>query len=49
LTEKLEQLRALNMGGRMKVVETQEIGLGVDTPEDVALAEAALKRAGLAS
>ncbi len=49
LTEKLEQLRALHLGARMKVVETQEIGLGVDTPEDVALAEAALKRAGLTS
>ncbi len=48
LTEKLEQLRALHMGARMKVVETKEIGLGVDTPEDVALAEAALKCAGLA-
>lgn len=49
MTEKLEQLRALHLGARMKVVETREIGLGVDTPEDVALAEAALKRAGLAS
>ena len=47
LSEKLEQLRALHLGARMKVVETQEIGLGVDTPEDVALAEAALTRAGL--
>lgn len=47
LTEKLEQLRALHLGARMKVVETREIGLGVDTPEDIALAEAALKRAGL--
>lgn len=47
LTEKLEQLRALHLGARMKVVETQEIGLGVDTPEDIALAEAAIKRAGL--
>ncbi len=45
--EKLEQLRALYLGARMKVVETQEIGLGVDTPEDIALAESALKRAGL--
>ncbi|MEI6515448.1 MAG: 3-deoxy-manno-octulosonate cytidylyltransferase [bacterium] len=48
LTEKLEQLRALHLGGRMTVVETNEIGLGVDTPEDVTLAEAALRRAGLA-
>lgn len=49
LAEKLEQLRALAMGGRMTVVETSETGLGVDTPEDVALAEAALRKAGLAT
>ncbi len=48
MTEKLEQLRALYLGGRMTVVETNEIGLGVDTPEDIPLAEAALRRAGLA-
>jgi 3-deoxy-manno-octulosonate cytidylyltransferase (CMP-KDO synthetase) len=47
LAEKLEQLRALHLGARIKVVETQEIGLWVDTPEDVVLAEAALRRAGL--
>jgi 3-deoxy-manno-octulosonate cytidylyltransferase (CMP-KDO synthetase) len=46
--EKLEQLRALHLGARMKVVETRDVGVGVDTPEDVALAEAALRRAGLA-
>jgi len=46
--EKLEQLRALYLGAAMTVVETCEIGLGVDTPEDVMLAEAALKKAGLA-
>lgn len=46
--EKLEQLRALHLGGRMKVLETGEVSVGVDTPEDVALAEAALRRAGLA-
>lgn len=45
--EKLEQLRALHLGAAMTVVETDEVGLGVDTPEDVGLAEAALKRAGL--
>ncbi|MEN8254885.1 MAG: 3-deoxy-manno-octulosonate cytidylyltransferase, partial [Verrucomicrobiota bacterium] len=36
--EKLEQLRALDMGCRMKVVKTQDFGIGVDTPEDVAKA-----------
>lgn len=46
--EKLEQLRALDMGGRIKIVTTDEVGLGVDTPEDVPRAEAALRAAGLA-
>ncbi|HMO51557.1 MAG TPA: 3-deoxy-manno-octulosonate cytidylyltransferase [Kiritimatiellia bacterium] len=47
LTEKLEQLRALDLGGRIRVVTTEEAGLGVDTPEDVPKAEAALRAAGL--
>ncbi len=47
LVEKLEQLRALDMGGRIKIVTTDEAGLGVDTPEDVPRAEAALGAAGL--
>jgi 3-deoxy-manno-octulosonate cytidylyltransferase (CMP-KDO synthetase) len=47
-TEKLEQLRALWLGCRMKVLETNDVGLGVDTPEDVGRAEQALKKAGLA-
>ena len=42
--EKLEQLRALDMGCRMKVIQTQDFGIGVDTPEDVAKAEALLKQ-----
>jgi 3-deoxy-manno-octulosonate cytidylyltransferase (CMP-KDO synthetase) len=42
--EKLEQLRALDMGCRMKVIKTQDFGIGVDTPEDVAKAEALLKQ-----
>jgi len=42
--EKLEQLRALDMGCRMKVIKTQDFGIGVDTPEDVAKAEALLAR-----
>ena len=33
-TEKLEQLRALWMGARIAVVETEDEGIGVDTPED---------------
>ena len=46
--EKLEQLRALWLGCRMKVLETNDVGLGVDTPEDVVRAEQALRQAGLA-
>jgi 3-deoxy-manno-octulosonate cytidylyltransferase (CMP-KDO synthetase) len=46
--EKLEQLRALYVGGRIKVVFVADAGLGVDTPADVKKAEAALNRAGLA-
>jgi 3-deoxy-manno-octulosonate cytidylyltransferase (CMP-KDO synthetase) len=49
MAEKLEQLRALYLGGRMRVVETDEIGLGVDTPEDVKLAEIALRKNGMVS
>jgi len=33
--EKLEQLRALHLGGAMIVVETNDKGIGVDTPQDV--------------
>jgi len=44
--EQLEQLRALDMGCRMKVVRTKEFGIGVDTPEDIARAEALLKIRG---
>ncbi len=45
--EKLEQLRALNMGGRIKVLRVNEPGLGVDLPEDVARVEEAIRREGL--
>lgn len=48
LAEKLEQLRALHLGARMLVLRTDHVGLGVDTPEDVPRAEAALRAAGLA-
>ncbi len=46
--EKLEQLRALYLGCRMKVLRARDVGIGVDTPEDIAKAEAALRKAGLA-
>lgn len=45
--EKLEQLRALYIGGRIKVIVTRHRALGVDVPEDLPLAEAALRAAGL--
>ena len=40
--EKLEQLRALDMGCRMKVIKTEDFGIGVDTPSDIVKAEALL-------
>jgi len=45
--EKLEQLRALYLGGKMVVVETLDHGIGVDTPEDVARAEQLMREAGI--
>lgn len=44
--EKLEQLRALHLGGKILVLLTTEPGLGVDTPEDVRRAEAFLGAGG---
>ena len=41
-TEKLEQLRALWMGGKIAVIRTEDEGVGVDTPEDAARVEALL-------
>lgn len=46
--EKLEQLRALHIGCRMRVLDAAETGLGVDTPDDVARVEAILRQQGLA-
>ncbi|MFH0879799.1 MAG: 3-deoxy-manno-octulosonate cytidylyltransferase [Lentisphaerota bacterium] len=46
--EKLEQLRALYLGCRMKVLPAESFGWGVDTPDDIAKAEEMLKRLGLA-
>ena len=34
-TEKLEQLRYLEFGKRIKMVETSHVGIGIDTPEDL--------------
>lgn len=45
--EKLEQLRALAIGGRMIVLDGDAAGIGVDSPADVPKAEALLREAGL--
>lgn len=45
--EKLEQLRALYIGCRMKLLRVKDVGVGVDTPEDIRTAESALRKAGL--
>lgn len=42
--EKLEQLRALHLGARMTVIESSEIAVGVDTPEDVIRVETILRK-----
>lgn len=42
--ERLEQLRALESGYRIKVIETQSETVGVDTPEDLELAKAMLEK-----
>jgi 3-deoxy-manno-octulosonate cytidylyltransferase (CMP-KDO synthetase) len=34
-SEKLEQLRYLEYGKRIKMVETTHVGIGIDTPEDL--------------
>ena len=34
-SEKLEQLRYLEYGKRIKMVETSEVSIGIDTPEDL--------------
>ena len=42
-TECLEQLRALYIGGRIAVIETEDEGIGVDRPEDVPRVEEILR------
>jgi 3-deoxy-manno-octulosonate cytidylyltransferase (CMP-KDO synthetase) len=43
--EQLEQLRALEHGYRLKVMPTQYVSIGVDTPEDVAKVKRVLRGA----
>ncbi len=45
-TESLEQLRAMWIGGRIGVVRTKEVGIGVDRPEDVAVVEKLIRESG---
>ncbi|RTY75286.1 MULTISPECIES: 3-deoxy-manno-octulosonate cytidylyltransferase [unclassified Flavobacterium] len=42
-SEKLEQLRYLEFGKRIKMIETTHIGIGIDTPEDLEKAREMLK------
>ena len=42
--ESLEQLRAMHIGGRIGVIDTDHAGVGVDTPEEVGYVEAALRK-----
>lgn len=43
-SEKLEQLRYLEFGKRIKMVETTHVGIGIDTPEDLEKARQLLNR-----
>ena len=45
--EQLEQLRALEHGYRIKLLETQHDTVGVDTPEDLASVERVMAKSGL--
>lgn len=45
-TERLEQLRALENGARIRVLITSDTSIGVDTPEHVAMVEKLLLAAG---
>ncbi|MEI6971408.1 MAG: 3-deoxy-manno-octulosonate cytidylyltransferase [bacterium] len=44
--EKLEQLRALHLGARIKVIEAGSIGVGIDTPADLTRAELIAREKG---
>ena len=44
--ERLEQLRALHLGAKIKVLETSDEGIGVDEPEDVARVEEIVRNRG---
>jgi 3-deoxy-manno-octulosonate cytidylyltransferase (CMP-KDO synthetase) len=44
--EQLEQLRALERGVKIHVIQTTDRGIGVDTPQDVVTVEEILSRRG---
>jgi 3-deoxy-manno-octulosonate cytidylyltransferase (CMP-KDO synthetase) len=46
LAEKLEQLRALEHGHRIRVVEVEQAGVEVDTPQDLDMVRALVRRSG---
>ncbi|MCV9928942.1 3-deoxy-manno-octulosonate cytidylyltransferase [Flavobacterium sp. LS1R49] len=43
-SEKLEQLRYLEFGKRIKMIETTHVGIGIDTPEDLEKARMLLSK-----
>ena len=45
--EQLEQLRAIENGYKIRVIETQYQSIGVDLPEHIAIVEEEMKREGL--
>ena len=45
--ESLEQLRALYLGAKIKVIRVKEASIGVDTPEDLARLEKLLSSQGM--
>lgn len=45
--EMLEQLRALHLGARIRVIDTATAGIGVDTPQDVGYVEDMIRRCRL--
>ncbi len=49
IAEKLEQLRALYIGGDILVLEADEVGIGVDTPQDVEYVERVMRKLGMVS
>ena len=45
--EKLEQLRALHIGGHIRIIKTNDCGIGVDTPKDLSKVEKIIEERNL--